>query len=206
MYCVGSLPIKASNSLDRFVASYADDHRNTLNRWCHLVGIPSLILATYLTANWLMTLIVPSMPWLILILPTLICGYYLWLDWKIGLLTTIFLLVGYVIACFLPSWLAMVFAGIGAISHLLGHFVWEHNKPSFLSDPISIIRSPAWLMMLLTARSNAERPKAELTGARLSELKDEDLREQSVTLAKSLPQRGLGRGSIRKEPRTKYVG
>ncbi len=78
-HVIGSLSIKASTSLDRFVASYADDHRNGLNRWCHLVGIHSLILATYLTANWLMTLIFPSIPWLILILPILVCGYYLWL-------------------------------------------------------------------------------------------------------------------------------
>lgn len=143
--------------IDRWFASYSDDHRNATNQAVHLVAVPA-ILWSVIALLWCIpvpgTLFKPGM-WAMLALFAAWLFYYrasrqlglgmlavfvalAALTWQLhAALGTRGLLVA-AIAVFVVAWIAQ----------FVGHKV-EGRKPSFLTDLVYLLIGPAWVLSKL---------------------------------------------------------
>lgn len=124
---------------------YGSEHKSQQNQLCHMIGIPLIVLAIVQWTKW------PQgsfFPWIALLLPL----YYFW-SWRLGLAMTLAIAILAIIAhIFLNGWSAFLLFLIGWSLQLIGHFVYEKNRPSLMHNLIHLFVGPAWIVQKI-ARS-----------------------------------------------------
>jgi uncharacterized membrane protein YGL010W len=151
------------------VEKYGASHRMPGNMRLHYVGIPLIALGwlgllakvavpdfdapAWRTPNLGMALLVATAYW------------YLWCNWRIGLLMTAVGVAGYFIGCSLSAWVLGGMFAAGAALHNIGHYAFEGKPPALLTRPIAIIEAPIWLLAIMLGYSpaNADRESGSKT-------------------------------------------
>jgi uncharacterized membrane protein YGL010W len=130
---------------------YAESHHTPVNKALHYFGIPVLTVSVLgllaevpLPFDWEgEAWSRPDLAWLAL---AGLCLWYLWQDWKVGLLVVVFLLGCYAVGRALPVAVLGVLAGAGVLAHVVGHYGFEHKPPALLTRPVAVLEAPAWLL------------------------------------------------------------
>lgn len=133
---------------------YSQSHSKFGNIFLHALGIPCLIIAVLalvgrfgltFETDWLVS--PPYAAWALVGIAAL---WYTWLDWRIAIFTS----VGSVVCLAIANWVSLpvvgALAAVGIVVHMIGHFGFEGKAPSTLSDPMSILDAPIWLVSVLT--------------------------------------------------------
>lgn len=144
----------SERSIDRWFASYSDDHRNTTNQWLHVACVP-LILWSVIALLWCIPVpgsifgpgawaaLVMFMTWSfyyrhsrtlgmgMLLIFVLISWATRWLHMELGTIGLLKLAVG----VFVAAW----------IGQFVGHHI-EGRRPSFLTDLTYLLIGPIWVL------------------------------------------------------------
>ena len=146
--------------IDRYFASYSDDHRNALNQRIHVVAVPA-ILWSVVALLWC---IPPLLPWFQYGIWAALAMFAAWRFYHrasrslgFGMLG-VFLLLG-ALTYALHQWLGTRDLLITAVSvfvlawiaQFVGHKI-EGQKPSFLTDLVYLLIGPAWVLAKLYRR------------------------------------------------------
>jgi uncharacterized membrane protein YGL010W len=130
---------------------YAESHQTPVNKALHFVGIPlltvsllGLLAKVHLPAAWEEEEeFRPDLAWLALAGSGL---WYLWQDWKAGLVVTAALVGCYAAGRALTAVPLTALFGAGVVAHVIGHYGFEGKPPALLSKPIAVLEAPAWLL------------------------------------------------------------
>ncbi len=143
--------------IDRYFASYSDDHRNALNQRIHVVAVPA-ILWSVVGLLWCIPPLITWFQhgvWAGLAMFTAWCFYNrLSRSLGIGMLGLLFLcgcvcrLLEAQIGIAGLGWTALGVFVVAWIAQFIGH-KFEGRKPSFLTDLTYLLIGPAWVMAKL---------------------------------------------------------
>jgi uncharacterized membrane protein YGL010W len=133
---------------------YSRSHSKFGNIFLHAIGIPCLIIAVLalvgrfgLTFESDTVIASPYAAWALVVGAAI---WYSWLDWRVALFTSLGSVVCLAIANVVSLPIVGGLAAVGIIVHMIGHFGFEGKAPSTLSDPMSILDAPIWLVSVLT--------------------------------------------------------
>lgn len=137
------------NRFIAYLADYASYHRTKGNKLTHHVGIPIIVLA--IAGLLAKVQFGPSFAggWLAwdlgFVAGLAVTVWYLYLDWKIGLPSSVVLLAVYVLGKPIPVvWLIALFV-VGWIIQFIGHVRYEHNRPAFFKNLEHLLIGPVWI-------------------------------------------------------------
>jgi len=161
MNALSETPVdKATREVDRWLNSYAADHRNPTNVAIHLVCVP-LILWSVIALLWIMP--VPAMLgraglWAGVGM-FLALTFYLRLSRSLGyVMLASFVVLGLITAGLYRAlgpqdllFSALTIFVLAWIGQFVGHKI-ERRKPSFLTDLAYLLIGPAWIMAKLMRR------------------------------------------------------
>lgn len=148
------------------LAKYAEYHRDRRNIVTHFIGIPMIVLAVQVLLAR-PVLIPGAMPVTIALLVSVITAlYYLRLDKSLGLLMTVVLAIGLLLANAAAGqatatwlWIGIGLFVVGWVIQFVGH-IYEGRKPAFVDDLIGLIIGPlfvaAELLFLLGFRRDLQ--------------------------------------------------
>jgi uncharacterized membrane protein YGL010W len=149
-----------STALSRLFDEYAAYHRHPMNKLCHYVGIP-LIVLTSVGLLSRVSLVLAAVITLLVVL------YDLRLSVKLTIPFAALILVSFPISTFVPlEALWAVFIG-GWILQFVGHIVYEKKSPAFFTNVRQLVVGPLWIIGTLGAPRSTllESPgKARLEG------------------------------------------
>jgi uncharacterized membrane protein YGL010W len=149
-------PIQLPTRTRAYFENYESFHHTRGNRWCHLIGIPLIVVALLgLLSGW--------QPWpqsipstsglarldggtLLLVLGLI---WYFYLDWRIA---TPFGLVAtglYFLGRAMPVPLLWSFFVLGWILQFVGHYAFEKKSPAFLTNIRHLLVGPIWIFAKL---------------------------------------------------------
>lgn len=129
------------NLLDALWDDYEEHHRSDGNKWCHVVGIPLIIIGL------LRFLAFPLWGVEAALLVVLCAGaVYLWLDVKLGAAMLAALLLLYAGARLLPWQLALGLFVLGWVFQFIGHGVYEKRSPAFFRNLAHLLVGPLWVL------------------------------------------------------------
>ncbi|MBI4467256.1 MAG: DUF962 domain-containing protein [Acidobacteria bacterium] len=135
-----------ANRLDRLWADYEDHHRTAGNKWCHLVGIPLIVVGL------LGLLAVPLFRWqewpveIGLLVALGSGGVYLWLDARLGAAMMGATLLLYLGARLLDWRVALGLFLIGWVFQFIGHGHYEKRSPAFFHNFAHLLVGPLWVL------------------------------------------------------------
>lgn len=146
--------------IDRYFASYSDDHRNTLNQRIHVVAVPAIL--------WSVVALLWCIPvagtWMNSGVWAALAMFFAWMFYyrlsrPLGLgMLAVFFFCGCV--CRLLEariglagllWSAVTVFVVAWIAQFIGH-KFEGRKPSFLTDLVYLLIGPAWVLAKLYRR------------------------------------------------------
>jgi len=156
------------------LANYAAYHRDPRNIVTHFIGIPMIVLAVQVLLArpvW-MPGAMPVTAALVVSLLTAL--YYLRLDKPLGLLMTVLLAIGLLLANAAAAqstaawlWIGIGLFVVGWVIQFVGH-IYEGRKPAFVDDVIGLIIGPlfvaAELVFLLGLRRDLQHAIEERAG------------------------------------------
>lgn len=140
--------------IDRWFASYSDDHRNATNQWIHVICVPAITWSV-VALLWCIpppgTLFRPGF-WAGLAIVAATLFYYrqsrrLGLG-MLGMFLLMALLSGYIFESHgmrALLWIAIAVFVVAWIGQFAGHRI-EGRKPSFLTDLTYLLIGPAWVL------------------------------------------------------------
>ncbi|NIJ69347.1 Mpo1-like protein [Xanthomonas sp. 60] len=150
----------STRPVDRYFASYSDDHRNRLNQAIHVVAVPA-ILWSVVALLWCLP---PLMTWFQNGVWAGLAMFAAWcfynrLSRPLGLGMLVLLFVYGCLCRLLEAeiglrGLAMVAIGVFVlawVAQFVGHHL-EGRRPSFLTDLTYLLIGPAWVMAKLYRR------------------------------------------------------
>src|SRR5437762_13775797 len=112
--------------LQAHVERYAQAHQTGPNKILHFVGIPVLMVASLgglskaALPGWGgAPALQPNAAWVVLLAAGV---WYLWLDWRVGILTTGLFCGCYMLGSGLSPGLLVALFGAGVAAHVLGHY------------------------------------------------------------------------------------
>ncbi len=140
--------------IDRYFASYSDDHRNVINQRIHVVAVPA-ILWSVVALLWCLP---PLITWFQYGIWSAFAMFSAWCFYNklsrplgIGMLIQFFVfgclcrLLEAEIGLQALRWLAVGVFVVAWIAQFIGH-TFEGRKPSFLTDLTYLLIGPAWVM------------------------------------------------------------
>ena len=146
--------------IDRYFASYSDDHRNELNQRIHIVAVPAIL--------WSVVALVWCIPtfgtWMKTGIWAALAMFFAWMFYYrlsrslgLGMLAVFFfcgclcrlLETRYGLSTLL--WTAVGVFVVAWIAQFVGHR-FEGRKPSFLTDLVYLLIGPAWVLANLYRR------------------------------------------------------
>nr|WP_313227561.1 Mpo1-like protein [Stenotrophomonas pavanii] len=143
--------------IDRYFASYSDDHRNVINQRIHVVAVPA-ILWSVVALLWCLP---PLITWFQYGIWSALAMFSAWCFYNklsrplgIGMLIQFFVfgclcrLLEAEIGLQGLRWLAGGVFVVAWIAQFIGH-KFEGRKPSFLTDLTYLLIGPAWVMAKL---------------------------------------------------------
>ncbi|MBY0586959.1 DUF962 domain-containing protein [bacterium] len=144
-----SVTAPSSNRFVAYLMDYASYHKTPGNKMTHHVGIPIIVVAIAgaLAKVVLGDDLVPGWIGLDLGLVGWVAAtcWYLWLDPKIGVPSSLCLLACYLIGKQAPLWLCAVLFVAGWIIQFIGHIKYEHNRPAFYKNLEHLLIGPVWI-------------------------------------------------------------
>lgn len=135
------------------LSRYQQSHQKLFTKITHLIGVPLIIFALTVVFNWVGITIhgvgAAPLTWIMIILLT---GYYCLMDWQLGLLTGLGLLVLAIISFFwlgvIPThksfYVFLVCFILGWIFQLLGHLI-EGRRPALVDNASQIFTAPLFI-------------------------------------------------------------
>ncbi|MDV3469965.1 Mpo1-like protein [Stenotrophomonas sp. C3(2023)] len=155
-----SRPLPSARPVDRYFASYADDHQNPLNQQIHLVAVPAIL--------WSVVALLWCLPPLITWFQNGIwAGLAMFAAWSwynrlsrplgLGMLAVFFVfgcscrLLEARIGLGNLAWLAVAVFVVAWVAQFVGHRA-EGRRPSFLTDLTYLLIGPAWVLAKLYRR------------------------------------------------------
>lgn len=133
------------------IEAYGQSHRNRVNQALHSLGIPAAAIAVLglmsklRVRDWEIAGFRPDAAWAAVFIAGI---WYLWCDWRMGLLPFVGLIACYLVGQFLDPWILVSLLVAAALLHIVGHYGFEGKPPALLSRPIAILEAPAWLIAL----------------------------------------------------------
>jgi uncharacterized membrane protein YGL010W len=135
-----------AKSLERLWVDYEEHHRAIGNQWCHLVGIPLIILGVLGSLSFQVfragALSVEAS--LLLVLAAGVA--YLWLDPRLGVAMAVALVVFYWGARELSWQAALALFVVGWALQFIGHGVYEKRSPAFFGNLAHLLVGPLWVL------------------------------------------------------------
>jgi uncharacterized membrane protein YGL010W len=129
---------------------YTKWHQSPANKALHFLGIPlALIGALGLLAKLPLVSVAelpwqPNAGWLALLISGV---WYLWLDWRFGVLTFALEVACLLIGSMLSYAVLATLLIVAVIAHWIGHFTFERKPPAVFSGPIAVLEAPIWLVV-----------------------------------------------------------
>ena len=140
-------------ALTALFTEYEAAHRHPTNRLTHKVAIPLIVFQSMATADWLVLwqpagepnpITLAHVAWLFISI------WALRLDVKLGAYMTLALGLCFPLARLTPWWVVLPLGGIGWVVQLLGHALWEKNRPAFLRNLVHALVGPFFFIALLS--------------------------------------------------------
>jgi uncharacterized membrane protein YGL010W len=134
--------------LDSWIASYGNDHRNPVNHAIHMVCIPLIVFTALGLLNWipLHRALMGHAVGLGDLGMVLLLAFFARHDLRLALLALPFAALMIVGARYLPP-LAHLATFLAAwTAQFFGHGLWEKNRPSLMSNLVSLFVAPAFLL------------------------------------------------------------
>jgi uncharacterized membrane protein YGL010W len=137
---------------------YADAHRHPMNRLTHKIAIPFIVFHVLAMLDWIRfaDVTLPSFlgggPYWFSLGHVAYVGavaFYLRHSVALGSLMAAILLPLFGIAAVTPKWLVVVIAVVGWIVQLIGHSVYEKNRPAFLKNMLQALVGPLFFLAVL---------------------------------------------------------
>ena len=146
--------------IDRYFASYSDDHRNVLNQRIHVVAVPA-ILWSVVALLWCLPPLITWFQngiWAGLAMFAAWC-FYNRLSRTLGYGMLAFFFVSGCVCRLLEAkiglvnlfWLALGVFAVAWVAQFIGH-KHEGRKPSFLTDLVYLLIGPLWVLAKLYRR------------------------------------------------------
>lgn len=139
-----------------WMSQYAADHRHPMNRLTHKIAIPFIVFHIMTMLDWLKTGQVVGgfeitggiIGWAIAVL------FYAWADLLMApLMALLFGLAIFLGRQFGDNHLpVIIIAVVGWTVQLIGHSVYEKNRPSFLTNMLQALIGPYFFVSVLTGR------------------------------------------------------
>jgi uncharacterized membrane protein YGL010W len=141
-------------TLKSHFADYAAHHATPGNKFCHMLGIPLIVLSLFgLLAAVPLATVGGFTLTLAEVLLVVVTFYYLTLDSPLALmmLATSVLLLALGRQLSLP-WAAGIFV-FGWILQFIGHYVYEKRSPAFFRNFTHLLVGPLWILAKATGRT-----------------------------------------------------
>ncbi len=134
--------------LESWIASYGRDHRNAVNHAIHVVCIPLIIFSGLGLLNWIplhLTLMNYAVGLGDLGM-VLLLAFFARHDLRLALLALPFAAAMVIGARYVPPYGHIAIFALSWIAQFFGHGVWEKNRPSLMSNLVSLFIAPAFLL------------------------------------------------------------
>jgi uncharacterized membrane protein YGL010W len=138
-----------TNTFINYLADYASYHKTPGNKMTHHVGIPMITVAIAGMLSKIVfgpTFAAGLMQWDLALLASLaVAVWYLSMDWKIGLPSSIVMLGVYLLGRQLNIYALVAMFVVGWIIQYVGHIKYEHNRPAFYKNLEHLLIGPVWI-------------------------------------------------------------
>ena len=141
--------------LESWIASYGNDHRNPVNHTIHVVCIPLIVFSGLGLLNWI--------PLHLMVMNhaagfgdlgmVLLLAFFARHDLRLALLALPFAAAMIIAARYLPPFAHLAIFAASWIAQFFGHGLWEKNRPSLMSNLVSLFIAPAFLLNDLMGRA-----------------------------------------------------
>ena len=128
-------------------ADYAAYHQTAGNKLFHRIGIPFIVVS--LLGMLARVPIVRAGSLKIdaaILLIALAQLFYLRLDWRLGLAMLMVSVLLYFAGAALPFAIDVVLFLLGWIFQFIGHSLYEHRQPAFLTNAVHLLVGPLWIL------------------------------------------------------------
>jgi uncharacterized membrane protein YGL010W len=146
--------------IDRYFASYSDDHRNAINQRIHVIAVPA-IMWSVIALLWCLPPLITWFQYGIWAGLAMFAAwaYYNRLSRRLGYGMLALFFVSGCLCRLLEAeiglrglfWLGLGVFAVAWVAQFIGHKV-EGRKPSFLTDLVYLLIGPAWVMAKLYRR------------------------------------------------------
>lgn len=142
------MAVSLSSALTSRIEHYAQLHRSPGNRLLHYIGIPLTIIALMgllarVSFPWhsAQSIWHPNGAWVAIIIAG---AWYMWLDLRIGSITTVGLMTCYFIGATSSIVALGIMSVVGIAAIVVGDRYFE-RKPTALRSPMALLEAPLWL-------------------------------------------------------------
>jgi len=133
-------------TMDRLWTDYQEHHRAAGNKYCHMAGIP-LIIVGLLGLLSVPLLQIGTITVNVSLLLVLVLGAVdLWLDVKLGGAMAIASLLLWLVARSLAWPIALAVFVAGWVFQFIGHGVYEKRSPAFYKNLAHLLVGPLWVL------------------------------------------------------------
>ncbi len=142
--------------LDSWITSYRIDHRNPVNHAVHVVCIPLIVFSSLGLLNWipLHVALVNHAVGLGDLGMVLLLAFFARHDLRLALLALPFAALMIVGARYVPPLAHLALFAAAWTAQFFGHGLWEKNRPSLMSNLVSLFIAPAFLLDGLMSGGN----------------------------------------------------
>jgi uncharacterized membrane protein YGL010W len=141
--------VPSTSKFTAYLLDYAAYHKTPGNKMTHHIGIPVIVVAIAgafskvslgpdIIPNWI-GFDLAFIGWI------LVTAWYLYLDPKLGIPSSLCILATYLIGRQCPLWLCAVLFVAGWIVQFIGHIKYEHNRPAFMKNFEHLLIGPVWI-------------------------------------------------------------
>ena len=134
--------------LEAWIASYAGDHRNPVNHTIHVVCIPLIVFSGLGLLNWIplhLALMNHAVGFGDLGM-VLLLAFFARHDLRLALLALPFAALMVVGARYVPPYGHVALFALSWTAQFIGHGLYEKNRPSLMSNLVSLFIAPAFLL------------------------------------------------------------
>ncbi len=136
----------SASTMDRLWADYQEHHRAPGNKYCHMAGIPLIILGLLGLLSVPLFRVGPLTVDVALLVVVAVGMVYLWLDARLGAVMFAATIVLWLGARMLGWQLALGVFVVGWIFQFVGHGVYEKRSPAFYKNLAHLVVGPLWVL------------------------------------------------------------
>jgi uncharacterized membrane protein YGL010W len=145
-------------ALTALFEDYTRAHRHPLNRLCHKVAIPLIVLTTVAMVDWIPLGEVAGVRLTAALPAVLLCAaWYVRMDPRLGLLVSLLFAACIPLGRLLPVPAVLLVSAAAWVVQFIGHFVYEKKQPSFFTNLVHALVGPIYFLDSLWRKSASER-------------------------------------------------